>query len=263
MLKNSGTIGVYIPGNSILHQADPRIKILCLTLLTITILVVHSLAALALCLTFIIILSAFIRMPIFRTLKGLLPMWFLVSLSVISNIFTIHGTQIFAIGKISISQEWAISSLALALRLAALVIVSAILTFTTSSSALAYGIEYLLIPLKVIGINSREIGTMLSIAIKFIPVLLDEFHKISKAQIARGVDPSCGNIFKRTKEYIPILIPIVINSLSRADRLAIAMESRCYGLHPSPTRLKQLRLNHTDFNLLFITIFCCLVMYFI
>ncbi|HEY5563595.1 MAG TPA: energy-coupling factor transporter transmembrane component T [Clostridiaceae bacterium] len=246
MLKDI-TIGQYLPGESFVHKLDPRIKILMSFLFVIGIFLIGSFIGYGVIATFIIIVIVISGIKFRNILNGLKPIFFLIILTVILNVFMTGGSkQIFSFGFLRIYEEGLIQAVFIALRLILVIISTSLLTLTTSPIELTDGIEKLLSPFKRIGLPAHELAMMMSIALRFIPTLLDETDKIMKAQMARGADFESGNIINRGKNLIPLLVPLFVSSFRRADELAIAMESRCYKGGEGRTRMKQLKIRIED-----------------
>lgn len=247
MFKNI-TLGQYYPTSSIIHSLDPRIKIL-LTLAYIVLLFTvknfSGFAAFAL-FTFLVILLS--KIPVRFVFKGLKPLLFIIVFTAILNIFMTQGEIVFTIPytPISATREGIRLAVFMVIRLTFLVTGTSILTLTTSPLSLTDGIEQLLSPLKKIGVPAHELAMMMTIAIRFIPTLLEETEKIMKAQTSRGADFETGNVIKRAKALIPLLVPLFISSFRRADELAMAMECRCYHGGNGRTRMKQLKIRKSD-----------------
>jgi energy-coupling factor transport system permease protein len=181
--------------------------------------------------------------------KGLKPIFILLIITGLLNIFMIQGKTLwFTYGFINIYKEGVYTGTFMMLRLVFLIVGTSILTLTTSPIELTDGIEKLLNPFKKIGMPAHELAMMMTIALRFIPTLIDETDKIMKAQMARGADFETGNIFARAKNLIPLLVPLFISSFRRADELAMAMEARCYRGGEGRTRMKQLKMTYRDFT---------------
>jgi len=251
---NNITIGQYIPGNTSIHRLDPRVKILA-TIAYISILFfikgffpyIYVLAYLGI----IIWLSEISVKTILRSLK---PLAIIIILTVVFNIFMTPGERLFGYGFIVVTREGLNQAIYMGLRLMLLITGASLLTLTTSPIALTDGIEKLLNPFKKIGVPAHELAMMMTIALRFIPTLLDETDKIMKAQMARGADFESGNLFNRAKAMIPLLVPLFISAFRRAEELALAMEARCYRGGENRTRMKQLKLQKIDFAATLITI---------
>lgn len=250
------TIGQYIPGESFVHKLDPRVKILISLIYIVNLFIVSNFKGYI----FIIIFTLFsiiISKVQFRYIyKGLKPILVLAIITALLNMFMTGGTNppLFQWKFITIYREGLILAVFMVLRLVFLIIGTSLLTLTTSPIELTDGIEKLLNPLKKIGIPAHELAMMMTIALRFIPTLMDETDKIMKAQMARGADFESGNLMKRAKSLIPILVPLFISSFRRADELAMAMESRCYRGGEGRTRMKQLRLTNKDLIASFFTV---------
>lgn len=256
------TIGQYIPGNSMLHSADPRVKII-LTFIYMTVLfLVETFAGFFMFALFTLLAIVSSSIPLKYTLKGLKPVMFIVIFAAIVNIFTVPGTPIFEYGFLKITYEGLEMAAKMALRLGLLIVGASLLTLTTTPILLTDAIEKLLGPLKRIGVPAHEIAMMMTIALRFIPTLLDETEKIMKAQSARGADFDTGNLMQRAKSFVPILVPLFISAFRRADELAMAMEARCYRGSEGRTRMKQLKLTILDFYITSImVVFSAFVLY--
>lgn len=242
------TIGQYIPGNSFVHKLDPRTKILISLLFIISLFLIDKFVGYILIVAFIGAVIINSKVPPKFILKGLKPIIFLVILTSILNVFMIKGsadTLLFKFGFLSIYSQGVKTALFMALRLIFLVVGTSLLTLTTSPIELTDGIEILLRP---IGKEmAHQLAMMMTIALRFIPTLMDETDKIMKAQKARGADFESGGIIQKAKNLVPLLVPLFISSFRRADELAMAMEARCYRGGSGRTRMKQLEFSKRDF----------------
>ncbi len=240
------SIGQYIPGNSVLHRADPRLKI-SLTILTMVLLLfLDSFYALFIAAAFIIMAFLVSGVSLKFALKGLKPVIYIVIFTMILNIFFAEGTPIYSWGIIKITEEGLVTSALVSIRILLLISAGSLMTFTTTPLVLTIGIERIMLPLKYIKVPTAEIAMMISIALRFIPTLMEETEKIMKAQAARGADIGTGNLIQRTKSFIPILIPLFISSFKRADDLATAMDSRCYNGSEGRTSINVLKYSKSD-----------------
>lgn len=246
------TLGQYFPGNSVIHRMDPRIKIIWTFFYIVLLFFVNNLWGFLVYIAFTAIIIKLTKIKPKFIFRGLRPVLFLLLFTVIINIFMTGETPLFKIGFLVATKEGVIFAGFMALRLILLVTGTSILTFTTSPIMLTDGIERLLSPLSKIGVPSHAIAMMMTIAIRFIPTILEETDKIMKAQKARGADFESGNIIKRAKAMTPILIPLFISAFRRADELATAMECRCYHGGEGRTRFKQLKIGRLDIVSLFI-----------
>jgi len=246
MLKDI-TIGQYLPGESFVHKLDPRVKIIISFMFVIDIFLISSFMGYGVIASFIFLVIFISGIKLKNILNGLKPIFLLIILTVILNVFMYGGSKVlWSYGFLKITEEGLIMAAFIALRLVLVIISTSILTLTTSPIELTDGIEKLLSPLKPIGLPAHELAMMMSIALRFIPTLLDETDKIMKAQMARGADFESGNIVNRGKNLIPLLVPLFVSSFRRADELAIAMESRCYKGGEGRTRMKQLKISIND-----------------
>lgn len=259
MMRNI-TIGQYIPGESLIHRLDPRTKIIATFLFIALLFLVDTFIGYA-CGAVLILLSVILsRIPIKFILRGIKPLAVIIVLTLSLHFFMTDGRVIFQLGFIKVTEEGVVRGLMMGSRLVLLVIGTSILTLTTSPILLTDGIESLLKPFKVIGVPAHELAMMMTIALRFIPTLVEETEKIMKAQMARGADFESGNVFQRAKSLIPILIPLFINAFRRADDLATAMEARGYRGGEGRTKFRVLKFTHQDgFTLLFVTAFVVLV----
>jgi len=243
------TLGQFIPGNSCIHRLDPRTKILLMIAYIALVFLVRHMALFVVPLALILLVLLLSHIPLTYILRSLRPIRFLLILMFILNVFFARpdgGTPWLAWRFIVITREGVLSSLLLALRLIFLVTGTSLMTLTTSPLALTDGLERLLSPLRVLRFPAHELALMMTIALRFIPTLMEEADKIRKAQMARGADFESGNIIRRAKAMVPILVPLFVSAFRRADELAMAMESRCYHGGEGRTRLHQLRFAWAD-----------------
>ncbi len=247
MLKDI-TIGQYIPRNSIIHRLDARMKIIITTLMIISLFLIEGFTGFGIFFLFLIIMIFMSKLPVKKVLKGLKPILFLIMLTLVIHIFLTKGGEVLWSWKfISIESEGVFTGFFMVSRILLLILFTSTLTLTTSPLQLTDGIEYILTPLKRFGVPASELSMMMTIALRFIPTLLEEADKIMKAQMARGADFESGNIIQRAKNLIPLLVPLFISAFRRADDLALAMESRCYRGGEGRTRLHELRYHYRDF----------------
>lgn len=257
MLKDI-TIGQYFPGDTIVHRLDPRIKILVIMMFIISLFFVDSFFPYIFVVGFILLTIYLSKIPIKVIIKGLKPLMFIILITFFTNMFMTKGEVLWEIGPLVITNEGLTRASFMALRLIFLVTGTSLLTLTTSPISLTDGIEELLTPFTKIGLPSHELAMMMTIALRFIPTLLEETDKIMKAQMARGADFESGNILRRAKNLVPLLVPLFVNAFRRADELAIAMEARCYRGGDGRTRLNVLRFDKKD-----IGIFIIMILFFI
>lgn len=246
MLKDI-TLGQYFPLDSPLHKLDSRTKILLLIFNIVAIFMAQSVFSYGLVILFTLFIIFLSKVPMKMYVKGLKPILFVIIFTAVLNMFLTDGKDLPIFGvSIGITVEGVQTAIKMALRLVLLIMSSSVLTYTTSPMALTDGIEKLLKPLSRIGFPAHELAMMMSIAIRFIPTLIEETDKIIKAQQARGADFDTGSIFQRAKALIPMLVPLFISAFRRADDLAVAMESRCYRGGDTRTRLRAIRFTMAD-----------------
>lgn len=242
------TIGQFLPGESLLHRLDPRAKFIALILFIGTVFVVQTFFGyllLGIVLFGLLIVS---QLPLRYFFRGLRPVFYITLFTLIVHFFMTKGGEIILrFGPLTVESDGVYLGTFMALRIIFLVICTSILTLTTSPIALADGLEYLMRPLTKIGVPSHEIAMMMTIALRFIPTLMEESEKITKAQLARGADFESGNIFRRAKSMVPLLVPLFVSVFRRADDLAIAMEARCYRGGKGRTRLRELLATPLDY----------------
>lgn len=248
------TIGQYVPGDSLLHKSDPRTKIILTFVMMIFIFLINTYWGYLLLTLFTALTVVTSNIPVKFVLKGLKPVLFIVIFAGVINMFTISGSPVYSFGFLTITYEGINVAIKMAIRLFLLIIIASMLTYTTTPIALTDGIEKLLGPLKRVKVPVHEIAMMMTIALRFIPTLLEETDKIIKAQSSRGADFDSGNLVERAKSFIPVLIPLFISAFRRADELATAMEARCYRGSEGRTRMKQLKYTKFDFIVVSITV---------
>ena len=241
------TIGQFMPGRSFIHKLDPRMKIILMTVIIVFIFLAKNLFSMGAMVGLVILTVILSRVPLRMYFKGLKAIWFLVFFTALLNMLYIRGEHIvFQYRSLTIYEEALWQSGFVAVRLVLIVLISSMLTYTTSPTDLTAAIERLLAPLKLFRVPVHELAMMMTIALRFIPTLLEETEKIMNAQKARGADLESGGIIKRAKALIPILIPLFISSFRRAFELATAMDCRCYTGGKGRTRLNVLKYRFRD-----------------
>lgn len=248
------TLGQYYPATSVIHRIDPRLKIIITLAYIVTLFFVRDFVAYAfvvLCLGTIIKMS---KVPLKYILRGMKPIFLILIFTFTLNMLMTDGTVIVKLGFIKITEEGLYNAVFMATRLILLIVGSFLLTFTTKPVKLTDGIESLLKPLRKIGVPSHELAMMMTIALRFIPTLLEETDKIMKAQQARGADFETGSIFRRARNLIPILVPLFIGAFRIAQDLALAMEARCYRGGEGRTKLHELKIRKRDIIAIILTI---------
>ena len=248
MALNDITLGQYYPTDSAVHRMDPRVKILLLIALIVAIFLAGNLLAFVPVVALLLAASALSHVPIRMMLKGVKPLRFILVLTFVLNVFFLQGeTVLVDLGFAVIKTESLITAVHYTLRLVFLVLASSLLTLTTPPIVLTDGLERLLSPLRVVHFPAHEMAMMMSIALRFIPTLLEEADKIMKAQTARGADFESGNLIARAKAMVPLLVPLFVSSFRRAGDLAMAMEARCYHGGEGRTRLRVLKCGWGDY----------------
>lgn len=254
MLKDI-TLGQYFPVNSIIHDLDPRIKIISTLIFMIIVFVANTVFSFALILAFTLAIIFLSKIRLINVIKAIKPVLFIVLFTAIINLFLTDGDDIlFKWRFLKITKDGFYAACIMAVRITLLVATTSLLTFTTSPILLTDGIEKLLKPFSKIGLPAHELAMMMTIALRFIPTLLEETDKIIMAQKARGADFESGNILKRSRALVPILVPLFISSFRRADELATAMECRCYQGGEKRTRLREIKIKSKDILAFFIMI---------
>ncbi len=246
------TIGQYLPGQSILHVMDPRMKILLLLFTVVVLFLLDTFAGYIMLGLLFFTVIYFSNLPIKMIIKGIRPLFFIIAFTFILHSILTEGGDIILeqslwIGTITVESEGVYRGSFMAIRLIFLIIIASVLTLTTSPIALTDAIEHLLSPFKRLGVPAHEIAMMMSIALRFIPTLTEETDKIMKAQKARGANFETGNIIQRARNLIPLLIPLFVSAFRRADELAVAMEARCYNGGEGRTRLRELKMDTRDY----------------
>ena len=240
------TLGQFFPGQSPIHRLDPRTKIILLFVLMILIFFAEGAAAYSILIVTTCAIIFLSKIPPLTVLKSVKPLNWLILFTLILHLFTHKGEILFSIGAFNITWEGVKFGAAISLRLILLIMSASLLTFTTSPIQLTDALEKLLSPLKIIGVPAHEFAMMMTIALRFIPTLIEELDKIMKAQKSRGADFDTGGIVKRLKNFVPVLVPLFLSSFRRADELATAMEARSYRGGEGRTHFRQLNFQRLD-----------------
>ncbi|SHF08379.1 energy-coupling factor transport system permease protein [Caldanaerobius fijiensis DSM 17918] len=248
------TIGQYVPGETPIHNMDPRVKILLSIVFIIVLFIVKNYTGYVYVVLYIMASVYISKVHLSYIFKGLKPLLAILFITMAINMFLTPGHTIWSYGSIRLTAEGLNLAIFMSIRLILLIVGTSLLTLTTSPIMLTDGIELILSPFKRIGVPAHELAMMMTIALRFIPTLLDEADKIMKAQMARGADFESGNIIKRAKAMVPLLVPLFINAFRRADELAMAMEARCYRGGENRTRMRQLRIEKRDYVAIIVTI---------
>lgn len=245
MLKDI-TIGQYFPGKSLIHRLDPRVKIVLTLFYIIMLFIADGAGGLGVGILFVVVCYAISKIPPKMVLRSLKPVVPIVLFTAVLNMFFVEGKTLYELGFLKITYEGLSMAIFMSVRIICLIAGTSLLTYTTSPIALTDGIERLLSPLKKLKMPVHELAMMMTIALRFIPTLIEETDKIMSAQKARGADLESGGIVQRSKALIPILIPLFVSAFRRADELALAMECRCYRGGEGRTRMKQLKMSGVD-----------------
>ena len=240
-------LGQYYPTNSILHRLDPRIKFTGTVLYVMSLFLVKGVFGYAFCGVSLAILIVLSKVPFRLVLKSMKPVLLLLLITMIFNILLTPGEVLVQFWIFKITREGVQLALQMAIRLCFLVMGSSVMTLTTTPNALTDGMERLFSPLRLIHVPVHEISMMMSIALRFIPILMEETDKIRKAQMARGADFETGGLIRRLKSMIPLLVPLFVSAFRRANDLAMAMEARCYHGGDGRTQMKPLRFARRDY----------------
>lgn len=246
-MLNNITMGQYYPVDSAVHRLDPRTKLLLTILFIVIVFTVHTIIGYIPVFLFIYFVSKLSNVPFGMLMKGLKPLRLIIILTFFLNLFFSAGEKVLiSFWIVRITAEGLMLAVHYSLRLIFLVIGTSLLTLTTSPVSLSDGIELLLSPLRRFHFPAHELAMMMTIALRFIPTLLEETDKIMKAQMARGADFESGNLISRAKSMVPLLVPLFVSAFRRAGDLAMAMESRCYHGGEGRTRLRVLKLGKND-----------------
>ena len=256
------TLGQYYQADSVIHRLDPRTKLIMTFVYLISLFIFTDPYVYIAGLLFLVIALAMSRVPIKFMIKGLKPVWLIILITSLMNIMFSDGEPLFQLWKFKVTAEGLERAGFMAGRLVLLVFGSNLMTLTTTPTRLTNALEALMKPLKYIHFPVHEIAMMMSIALRFIPLLVDETDKIMKAQLARGADFESGNILKRTKAMVPVLVPLFISAFRRANDLTMAMEARCYHGGEGRTQMKPLKYKGRDFiTFLVLVLYLALVVF--
>lgn len=240
------TLGQYYPGNSFLHKMDPRAKILCTMIFICSIFLANNPWSYLVVTLFTALCISLSGVPFRLIVKAVKPLWVILVFTLVIHLLTTPGTEIFRLGPVKITEEGVRNGVFMTLRLVFLIAFSSLLTYTTSPIVLTDGIEALLMPFRRFGVPAHELAMMMTIALRFIPTLLEETDRIMKAQSSRGADFTAGNIWQKAKSMVPLLVPLFISAFRRADDLATAMEARCYRGGEGRTKMHRLVYTGND-----------------
>ncbi|MDF9407573.1 energy-coupling factor transporter transmembrane protein EcfT [Pelotomaculum isophthalicicum JI] len=250
---NVVTIGQFVPGDSLLHRLDPRTKIICVIATAIAVFVVVKWYEFVLLSGFVFLSMILTGIPARLFLKGLFSIWLLLVVTFLLQALLTPGEVLFGLGFLKVTREGLMGGGQIFVRLALLILIAFLLTLTTSPVNLTAGLESILAPLKRVGVPTHELAMMMTIALRFVPTLLNEADKVTKAQRSRGAGFSSGGTMSRVKGLLPLFVPLIAGALRSAEELAVAMESRCYRGGANRTRMKSMALGVPDYVTMSIT----------
>ncbi|MBD5491426.1 MAG: energy-coupling factor transporter transmembrane protein EcfT [Lachnospiraceae bacterium] len=251
------TLGQYYQADSVIHKLDPRVKLVATLCFIISLFVVDSWVGYVAAAVFLAVMIRLSKVPFRFMVKGMKAIVFILLITVVFNLFLTPGEPLVTVWKLTITKEGLRIAVMMAVRLSFLIVGSSLMTLTTTPNSLTDAMEKLMGPLKYVKVPVHEVAMMMSIALRFIPILLEETDKIMKAQIARGADFESGNLIKKAKAMVPLLVPLFISAFRRANDLAMAMEARCYRGGEHRTKMKPLRYHAADR-----VAYCVLLLYF-
>ena len=240
------TLGQYYRTDSVVHRLDPRVKLVATFAFIISLFLVKNLVGYIIAALFLALCIKLSNVPPKFIFRGMKTIFFLLFITMVFNLFLTPGTELFSIWKLTITVEGLKMAGMMAIRLVFLITGSSLMTLTTTPNNLTDGLEKLLRPLKLFKVPVHEISMMMSIALRFIPILIEETDKIMKAQMARGADFESGGLIKKAKNMVPLLVPLFVSALRRANDLSYAMEARCYHGGEGRTRMKVLKMAARD-----------------
>lgn len=255
------TIGQYYPADSVLHRLDPRVKLAATLVFIVSLFLFRSYAAYVVATLFLACVIRASKVPFSFMVRGLKAVIILLMITVVFNLFLTPGTPIFRLWKLTVTREGVETALFMAIRLTYLIIGSSVMTLTTTPNQLTDGMEKALRPLNKIHVPVHDVAMIMSIALRFIPILLEETDKIMKAQMARGADFESGGIIQKAKNMVPLLVPLFISAFRRANDLAMAMEARGYHGGEGRTKMRPLHYEKRDYIAYLTLVFYLLAMY--
>ena len=251
------TLGQFFPGNTVIHRMDPRTKLIWTVLYIVALFLAKSLVGYGVLIVVLVLCVAVSKIKPASLFRGMKPIILIIVITGLLNLFYTPGEAIWRWGILKISVEGIWAAVYMILRIVMLITCTFLLTYTTSPIMLTDGLEHLMNPLKKIKVPVHELSMMMSIALRFIPTLIEETDKIMSAQRARGADFESGNLVQRAKALIPLLVPLFISAFRRADELAVAMECRCYHGGEGRTRLRQLKYRRADWAVILLGLVSC------
>lgn len=253
------TLGQYFPGKTIIHRLDPRTKLISTIAYIVALFLAANVVSYAILMVVLAALIAISKVGLKSILRGMKPIFVIIVITAVLNLFFTpgQGEPLLSFGFLTVYEEGIRAAVFMILRIMMLITCTFLLTYTTSPIMLTDGLEKLLSPLKVIKVPIHELAMMMSIALRFIPTLIEETDKIMCAQKARGADFDTGNLIQKAKALVPLLVPLFISAFRRADELAVAMECRCYHGGSGRTRLRQLKMGGMDVAALLLALALC------
>jgi ABC-type cobalt transport system, permease component CbiQ and related transporters len=259
---NSITIGQFFPGETFVHKLDPRMKLVLTTVYIVMLFLAGNIWALLVSVVFLMIAYPLSRLSGRMVIRSVRPIFIIITITAVLNMFFVGGNVLWSWWRFAITDQGIYNAVMIVLRIVSLVVGTSLLTYTTSPIALTDAIERLLNPLKKLKMPVHELAMMMTIALRFIPTLMEETEKIMSAQKARGADMESGNLMQRIKALIPILVPLFVAAFRRADELALAMECRCYHGGEGRTRMTILTMSWRDWTAaLFMAVLLAAVVY--
>lgn len=263
-MTRSITLGHYIPGRSLLHRLNPRFKLLALLIFLIALFWLKTLTGMAAMVLLSIVLLSLARVPYCYLLRGLRPIMYIVLFTlIIYFFFTKGGVVLLRIGPVTVESLGVVEGLFVVARLFGLVLATLLVTLTTTPLSLTHGLEFFLKPFKWIGLPVAEIAVIMTIALRFIPTLMEESQRLMRAQMARGADFESGNLFRKARNLTPLIVPLFVSAFRRADELALAMEARGYRIGARRTRMHEEQIALRDWaSLAFALILLGAIIYF-
>lgn len=240
------TIGQYYPADSVLHRLDPRVKLLATVIFLVAVFMYPGMIGFLIVTAYLVTIIALSKVPFVYMLKGMRAILVLMCITAIFNVFLTSGTEVVSLGRFTITYEGIFAAVRMLIRLTYLILGTSLMTLTTTPNQLTDGLETACKPLNKIHFPVHELAMMMSIALRFIPILVEETDKIMKAQMARGANFDEGNIFQKAKALIPLLVPLFVSAFRRANDLAMAMEARCYKGGDGRTKMKPLSYTGSD-----------------
>ena len=253
------TLGQYYQADSVIHRLDPRVKLGTTLLFIVSLFIFKGAAGYAVAALFLALVIKLSKVPFKFMVKGMKAIVFLLLITIVFNLFLTPGEPLVSIWKLTITKQGLSMALLLSVRLSFLIIGSSVMTLTTTPNQLTDGMEKMLSPLRKLKVPVHEVAMMMSIALRFIPILMEETDKIMKAQLARCADFESGNLIKKAKSMVPLLVPLFIAAFRRANDLAMAMEARCYRGGEHRTKMKPLHYEKRDY-VAYMIVACYLVL---